>query len=297
MRAVLHKEISPDTLRREIGDVPDITALLDRLYGGRLSDRNRSMVVLASHRGLTSGTVRNFLGIDKHTHRKYLRTLADGGHAALFAHQTKSNRKFDNDAIKQAMDSCMSRPQTTASIARRGSCPICRGSQRSPTPCTNGERAELIDRKERFTFLKLGKNTLDVVHLLPVLGVGRRQYLPGPSPAVTGCLVILRMTSGQAGCPVSRRLSKLSQEYKHKSRIYLSWDAASWHMSKMLMLVLLTITVAPGEMPTVPQRQKSKGSLIMTTAGILPLAKVRWRRAARWRRLARRGAGRASHHG
>lgn len=32
------------------------------------------------------------------------------------------------------------------------------------------------------------------------------------------------------------------------------------------MLVLLTITVAPGEMPTVPQRQKSKGSLIMTTA-------------------------------
>jgi hypothetical protein len=28
-------------------------------------------------------------------------------------------------------------------------------------------------------------------------------------------------------------------------------------------------------------------------AGILPLAKVRWRRAARWRRLARRGAGRA----
>jgi hypothetical protein len=43
MRAVLHKEISPDTLRREIGDVPDITALLDRVYGGRLSDRNRSM--------------------------------------------------------------------------------------------------------------------------------------------------------------------------------------------------------------------------------------------------------------
>ena len=28
-------------------------------------------------------------------------------------------------------------------------------------------------------------------------------------------------------------------------------------------------------------------------AGILPLAKVRWRRAARWRRLARRGVGRA----
>jgi hypothetical protein len=31
-----------------------------------------------------------------------------------------------------------------------------------------------------------------------------------------------------------RMLGKLMQEYKNKSRIYLSWDAASWHMSKML---------------------------------------------------------------
>src|SRR5205085_5927198 len=31
-----------------------------------------------------------------------------------------------------------------------------------------------------------------------------------------------------------RMLTRLIQEYKHKSRIYLSWDAASWHMSKML---------------------------------------------------------------
>jgi transposase len=31
-----------------------------------------------------------------------------------------------------------------------------------------------------------------------------------------------------------RMLGKLMREYKNKSRIYLSWDAASWHMSKML---------------------------------------------------------------
>jgi len=29
-------------------------------------------------------------------------------------------------------------------------------------------------------------------------------------------------------------LTKLLQKYTHKSRIYLSWDAASWHLSKML---------------------------------------------------------------
>jgi hypothetical protein len=31
-----------------------------------------------------------------------------------------------------------------------------------------------------------------------------------------------------------RMLTRLIHEYKQKSRIYLSWDAASWHMSKML---------------------------------------------------------------
>ena len=53
MRAVLQKEISPDALRREVGDVRDFSVLLHRLYEGRLSDRNRSMVVLAAkiHRG------------------------------------------------------------------------------------------------------------------------------------------------------------------------------------------------------------------------------------------------------
>jgi transposase len=31
-----------------------------------------------------------------------------------------------------------------------------------------------------------------------------------------------------------RMLAELIRQYGHKSRIYLSWDAASWHMSKML---------------------------------------------------------------
>jgi hypothetical protein len=38
IRAVLQKQISPEALRQDVGDIPDIVALLDRLYGGRLSD-------------------------------------------------------------------------------------------------------------------------------------------------------------------------------------------------------------------------------------------------------------------
>jgi hypothetical protein len=72
MRALLQKDISLDTLRRDVGEVPDMTALLDRIYDGRLSDRNRSMAVLGRLRGLSSDSVRSFLGIAKKTHRSYL---------------------------------------------------------------------------------------------------------------------------------------------------------------------------------------------------------------------------------
>jgi hypothetical protein len=64
MRALLQKEIDADALRREIGDVPDSATLLHHLYNGRLSHRNRSMVVLASRRGLSQRMISTFLGID-----------------------------------------------------------------------------------------------------------------------------------------------------------------------------------------------------------------------------------------
>ena len=39
MRAILQKDISLDVLHSEIGDVPELETLLQRLYDGRLSDR------------------------------------------------------------------------------------------------------------------------------------------------------------------------------------------------------------------------------------------------------------------
>jgi hypothetical protein len=48
MRALLQKEISVDPLGRELGGTPDLDFQLDRVYEGRLADRNRSIAVLAS---------------------------------------------------------------------------------------------------------------------------------------------------------------------------------------------------------------------------------------------------------
>lgn len=65
-----------------------------------------------------SGIVCSFLGIDKKTHRKYLRTFEEGGQEALFARQTKSTRKFDNETVKQAVVGLLHEPPSNYGINR-----------------------------------------------------------------------------------------------------------------------------------------------------------------------------------
>jgi len=69
MRGVLQKGMDDNAVGREVGDLPDVKTLLHRLYTGRLSDRNRSMAVLANRRGLSSGTICRFLSINMRTCR------------------------------------------------------------------------------------------------------------------------------------------------------------------------------------------------------------------------------------
>ena len=118
MRAVLQKDVSLDALRGEIGDFPDLETLLQRLYDGRLADRNRSIVVLASRRGVSSGFVCSFLGIDKKTHRRCLRSFKDGGCDALFTRQIRATRKFDDEAMKQAVFRLLHEPPSNHGINR-----------------------------------------------------------------------------------------------------------------------------------------------------------------------------------
>jgi hypothetical protein len=118
MRAVLQKDISSDALRRDIGDVPDLDALLNCVYDGRLSDRNRAMTVLADHHGLSRSIVCSFLGIDHKTRRKYLQNFESGGQAALFQRKTNSNRKFDDEEVKQAVFRLLHEPPSNYGINR-----------------------------------------------------------------------------------------------------------------------------------------------------------------------------------
>jgi transposase len=283
MRAVLQNEVNPDALRMEIGDIPDIGALLDRLYDGRLSDRNRSMAVLARRRGLCSRTVCAFLGISMQTYHKYLRTFDNDGHAALFARQTKSSRKFDNDAVKQAVFGLLHEPPSNYGINRttwtmpelsrvlgeKGH-PACREVIRKITK-TAGYRW----RMAKVVLTSNDPNYTDkLVHIRSILSnlqpdeaffsideygpfaikmkPGRRLVPPGTQPTVPqwqksrGCMIMtaaLELSGNQITHFYStkkntgemiRMMDVLISEYAKYRKIYLSWDAASWHISKKL---------------------------------------------------------------
>jgi transposase/transposase-like protein len=283
MRAVLQKDISPDALRRDVGDVPDFWALLHRLYDGRLSDRNRSVAVLADRHGLSSDTVCSFLGIDSKTHRRYLRTFEAGGHATLFARQTKCTRKFDSEALKQAVFRLLHEPPSNYGInrttwimpdltrvLRETGHPACREVVRKITKAAGyrWRKARVVltsadpdytAKVDRIRSILSGLRPDEAFFSIDEFGPfavkmqpGRALSAPGEQRVVPqwqrsrGCLIMtaaLELSGNQVThfyspkkntAEMIRMMELLVESYRDRRKLYLSWDAASWHISKRL---------------------------------------------------------------
>src|SRR5260370_27552951 len=87
MRRLLQKESNEDELNYELGDIPGLSILLGHLHNGRLMDRNRAMVALASRRKIPSQTICEFLGVGKTFVRNYRNKFDSEGTARLFVPQ------------------------------------------------------------------------------------------------------------------------------------------------------------------------------------------------------------------
>jgi transposase len=283
MRAVLQKDISPDALRHDIGDVLDLGALLNCLYDGRLSDRNRAMTVLADRHGLSGGIVCSFLGIDNKTRRKYLRTFESGGQAALFQRKTNSTRKFDNEEVKQAVFRLLHEPPSNYAINRttwimpdlarvlretgHPACPevirkitkaagyrwrkarvVLTSSDPNYTEKLSHIRSILSELRHDEAFFSIDEFGPFAVKMKPGLALcapGEQRVVPQWQKS-RGCLIMtaaLELSGNQVThfyspkkntTEMIRMMELLVEKYSDRRKIYLSWDAASWHISKRL---------------------------------------------------------------
>ena len=302
MRSVLQKEISDDALRREIGDLPVLNRLLRRLYEGRLSDRNRSMVVLASRRGLSSRMICSFLDIDNKSCRKYLQSFERGGYTELFALQIKPNRKFDDEVIKKAIFGLMHEPPSNHGINRttwimadlsrvlretgRPACPdvirkITKAAgyrwrkARIVLTSSDPEYSKKLDRIRSIlsglcpdeAFFSIDEFGPFAVKMKP----GRTLTAPGEQRIVPqwqksrGSLILtaaLELSGNQVThfysankntTEMIRMMELLVEQYRDRRKVYLSWDAASWHISKRLFehVEVLNAVAARGAAPII----------------------------------------------
>ncbi len=283
MRSVLQKETKSAALRRELGDIPDFDVLLRHLYDGRLSQRNRSMVILAGHRRLCSRHISSFLAISRRTCGRYRRLFEAGGSAALFARKVRSTRKIDDDSLKSAIFSLLHEPPSNHGINRTSwkMGDLCRVLRETGRPACSDVVRKIIraagykwrsarvvltsndpaysEKLGRIRLILSGISSDEAFFSIDEFGpfavkmtYGRALSAPGEhrivpqwqkprgSLIVTAALElgtnqITHFYSGKKNtAEMIHMMDVLISRYSDRRKLYLSWDAASWHISKRL---------------------------------------------------------------
>ena len=283
MRQVLQKEVGDDDLYREFADVSDLGIILRHLRNGRLLDRNRAMVVLASRRKTPIRTICAFLGVSKGFVRKYRDKFDSNGPAGLFASQSKSNRKIDNERLRNAVFSLLHEPPSNHGINRTTwtmplMCRVLKNDGHEIGPALVAKMIRGAGYKWRKAKVVLTSNdptyTEKLAQIRTILSnlqpdeaffsideygpfaiktkPGRTLAPPGIQPTVPqwqksrGCLIMtaaLELSGNQVThfysikkntSEMIRMMDVLIDGYAGHRKLYLSWDAASWHISKQL---------------------------------------------------------------
>jgi transposase len=218
----------------EIEDLADaeMTALLlARLKSGSLRQRRKAVAVLAHRRGVSIRTIAGHLSMHRVSVRKYVRAFTDGGAETLFARKKRiGGRRAENEQIQKAVFALLHEPPSESGINR-----------------TTWRMADLTKAL-------------------------RERGMP------VGAQVIREITrsAGWRWRKARKVLTSNDPEYRQKVRHIqhvlgeLQDSEAFFSIDEFGPFSVRAqggrALVAPGEVPTVPQYQKSKGSLIMTAA-------------------------------
>jgi transposase len=267
---------------RQMGDLPGLQVLLNRLYTGPLSDRNKSLEILACRHGLTIRTICAFLGISTNTYSVHKRKFAHGGTDALFASKPHA-KKSDDVSLKSAVFKILHEPPNKYGINRTTwTMPLIRKvlSDSGKAACAEvirtitrdagyrWRKARVVltsadpaysEKLDRIHFILAGLQPDEVFFSIDEYGPfavkvqgGRVLVAPGEQPAVAqwqksrGCLILtaaLELSTNQIThfysakkntAEMIKMMDVVVDKYHDRRKIYLSWDAASWHISKRL---------------------------------------------------------------
>jgi transposase len=215
----------------DLGPAEQITVLCERAKDGTLRQRKKAVTALAKLRGIPIRTIAKSLSISPVSVRKYVRLFAAGGVETLFASGRRiGGRRAENQATRQAVFALLHEPPSASGINR-----------------TTWRMADLTQ-------------------------VLRQRGTPV-------CAQVVREITRSAGWrwrKARKVLTSIDPEYREKVHhiqsvlAELHEDEAFFSIDEFGPFSVRAqggrALVGPSEIPTVPQYQKSKGSLIMTAA-------------------------------
>jgi transposase len=217
-------------VRRRLAKRAQEGGALNNLYEGRLSERNRSLAVLANIRGWSADTICTFLGIDRKTYHRYLQAFGQGGAETLFEGRTAANRKLDDEGLKSLIFATLHEP-----------------------PRNNGVN------RTTWTMTTLSQILSDKGH--PACRDTIRKIVHRAGWRWRKARIVLTFTDPDYSEKLGRVRSILSRLQPDEA--FFSIDEFGPFAVKMQGGRALT---PPGELRIVPQRQKSRGCLIITAA-------------------------------
>jgi len=261
----------------------DSKVLRQYLLSTRLLERRRALVVLESCRGVRPTTICKQLNLSPITYRRCVRVFAEGGLEALFARRKNPHRKFDNQAIKDAVFAILHQPPSNFGINRTTwkmadlSAVLSRNGhpagedvvrkiikdagyrwRKARIVLTSGD-PEFSEKLAKINSILTALRSDEAFFSIDEYGPfaikdqqGRSLAAPGEQRLVQqwqqsrGSIILtaaLELSSNQVThfysskkntAEMIRMMNLLIDQYRDRSRIYLSWDAASWHVSKEL---------------------------------------------------------------
>jgi transposase len=118
MRAVQQGAIPRSTLEKELGHVIELDKLLKGMRSGPSPQRKKAMAVISLERGIKCSLVRSFLHLSKRSARSYWERYRHGSTVALFATRIRAQRKSQEERIRHSVFALLHSPPSVHGINR-----------------------------------------------------------------------------------------------------------------------------------------------------------------------------------